>query len=176
MTAVMKLCRKCLSEKPTSEFYAQTGRPSSPCKECIGAVKRAYNQKTFEKRKARARERRDVRAEMMRLWAAKHREHLNSYMREWRKSAVYARGPGLRGGAVKRRPTWANDLFIKEAYRLARLRASMTGFEWHVDHIVPLNSPLVCGLHVEHNLQVIPSAANWAKGNRHWPDMWEQSK
>lgn len=79
----------------------------------------------------------------------------------------------MRRAAAKRRgmPKWANLFFIQEAYRLARLRRQTTGFPWHVDHIVPLNSPLVCGLHVESNLRVIPGPANLAKGNRYWPDM-----
>ncbi len=44
---------------------------------------------------------------------------------------------------------------------------------WTVDHIVPLQNPLVCGLHCEANLRIILGADNFAKCNRWWPDMPE---
>jgi len=68
-------------------------------------------------------------------------------------------------------PVWANKFIIEEIYDLAQLRTVATGFKWHVDHIVPLRSKIVQGLHVEHNLQVIPAAQNLTKGNRYWPNM-----
>lgn len=68
-------------------------------------------------------------------------------------------------------PSWSNSFFIAEAYSLAKLREKVCGGKWHVDHIVPLQSKLVCGLHVEANLQVIPGRENLRKSNRHWPDM-----
>ena len=40
-----------------------------------------------------------------------------------------------------------------------------------VDHIVPLQNPLVCGLHTLANLRIITFSENSAKRNWHWPDM-----
>lgn len=78
-----------------------------------------------------------------------------------------------------------------EAHALARAREKVTGFKWHVDHIVPITSirvhslsggvipyrfcgplfPIVCAFHNEANLAVIPASRNTSKSNRHWPDM-----
>ena len=94
-----------------------------------------------------------------------HRDRVNS----WRR-ANPSHGASFRAkrrAAEKRAtPVWANSFFIAEAYRLAALRTKLFGFSWHVDHIVPLQHPLVCGLHVESNLNVIPASENQKKHNR----------
>lgn len=60
---------------------------------------------------------------------------------------------------------WANKDAIQAIYDFARYLTDLTGFQHHVDHVVPLVHPLVQGLHVEHNLRVIPAQDNLEKGN-----------
>ena len=57
------------------------------------------------------------------------------------------------------------DLFyLEEFYDLARKR----GLE--VDHIIPIQHPLFCGLHVPENLQLLSRSANAQKSNKFYID------
>lgn len=68
-------------------------------------------------------------------------------------------------------PKWANLFFIEEIYDLARLRTKYLGVKHSVDHIVPMTSDIVQGLHCEQNLRVVRHVDNISKKNRWWPDM-----
>ena len=57
-------------------------------------------------------------------------------------------------------PKWADTFLIGKIYKWAWLGGKV------VDHIIPLNHPKVCGLHVSNNLRAIPKAGNLEKGNR----------
>jgi hypothetical protein len=66
----------------------------------------------------------------------------------------------------KSMPPWANAAAINAIYFEARCRTAATGVKYEVDHIIPSNHPLVCGLHVETNLQVITEFENMSKSNK----------
>ena len=70
-------------------------------------------------------------------------------------------------------PPWACFKAIREVYREADRLTEKTGVKHNVDHIVPLNHPRVCGLHVAWNLRAIPAGPNMAKSNNWCPEQLE---
>lgn len=183
----MKTCSKCKVKKPPEAFTKDAQKKDglrSSCRECS----KPYNISAL----ARARVRKWQIENPEKLRAAK-RTHYDTHIRRprkpkdltaptrakknWKlKNPVKMRADRAlrRAKELQAAPVWANEFFIQEAYALARLRTKQqTGgvTKWHVDHIVPLRSKLVCGLHNEFNLCVTPAVHNMTKGNRHWPDM-----
>jgi hypothetical protein len=80
---------------------------------------------------------------------------------------VVSRIAKRRATKIKANVSWANEDRIKQIYK----ECKALGIGYHVDHIVPLTSPLVCGFHCEANLQILPAQDNFKKSNRVWPDM-----
>ena len=98
----------------------------------------------------------------------KNKEHIKTREAEWcknNKDKVINQAKTRRAKKLNATVEWRNQFLIDEMYDLARLRTKVTGIEWHVDHIIPLKHKLICGLHVEDNLQVIPAIENLRKGN-----------
>lgn len=53
-------------------------------------------------------------------------------------------------------------------------RNAVEGYaRWSLEHLVPLQHPLVCGLHWHGNMEITELAHNMRKCNLYWPDMWE---
>jgi 5-methylcytosine-specific restriction endonuclease McrA len=66
-------------------------------------------------------------------------------------------------------PKWITaeqKLQIRKLYLQAQELTKLTGERYVVDHIVPLISPEVCGLHVPWNLRVVTQEENLKKSNK----------
>lgn len=97
------------------------------------------------------------------IWLAKQNPDDPALNKHYRRSVRYYRQ------LYAAWPDWCADHpgFAK-VYAEAKYRRRF-GEDVHVDHIVPVCSPLVCGLHVPWNLQIIASGSNLSKSNRWWP-------
>lgn len=161
--------RDAILEKQRAYRLANPGRAAEYYKNNTKAIKartRLYAQENREKVLARLRKRRSE--------DPKFRADSRSRLRAWKKrhpERVNAQTAKRYATKLRAIPSWANLKDIADIYALAKLRSKLTGIEWHVDHVVPLNSDIVCGLHCEANLQVIPAGPNISKGNAWWPDM-----
>ena len=65
-------------------------------------------------------------------------------------------------------PPWVTYEMVAEVYNRAR-RMRDHGADVEVDHIIPLGHPLMCGLHVPANWQIISKSANAHKSNNYFP-------
>lgn len=118
-----------------------------------------------QKKKARYALMRDVYQERMKAYAKKNREKFRPF--------CAANSRKRYANKLKATPGWANDTLMLGFYLEAERLKKETGQIWEVDHIVPLQSKIVCGLHCEANLRVVSLEENRSKGNRWWPDMPE---
>ena len=88
----------------------------------------------------------------------KKKEYLSVY-RKNNKGLLNAYVSKRQADKIKATPSWANLEKIKEIYKNCP-----EGY--HVDHIYPLRSEYVCGLHVENNLQYLTAKENMEKSNK----------
>jgi hypothetical protein len=91
----------------------------------------------------------------------KRKEYGKQYRKD-NKELFAAKSAKRRAYKIKASPAWADNEKIKAIYL-----SCPEGF--HVDHIIPLNNELVCGLHVENNLQYLTPEENFSKKNNFTP-------
>lgn len=142
-------------------------RWASSNKERLAELRNSYRRADPEKYLASAQDYKNRNREKVRKksreWKAKNYQRCIDLAKKWKRlnpGKVSAMNRARKLKMRKAMPSWANIERIKEIY----LDASKRGM--HVDHIIPLNGELVCGLHVESNLQILTAEENLKKGNR----------
>lgn len=90
--------------------------------------------------------------------------------KDWHLSYYRAHNAKKRASKIAATPSWSEADEIDNLYKSAHDMSIETGIKYEIDHIVPLISELVCGLHCISNLRIIERSANRSKGNRWWPD------
>jgi len=98
------------------------------------------------------------------VWLAKQDENDPKINRHYRRSIRYYRK------LYKAWPEWcASHPGFKKIYGEVKKRRA-NGEDVQVDHIVPISSAIVSGLHVPWNLQILSAKENNKKSNKWWPD------
>ena len=96
----------------------------------------------------------------------------NAYRKAWADNNVLAIRANTKARRRKHRlatPPWltrTQKTQIRALYQAAILSSQTTGEQYVVDHIYPLRSDVVCGLHVPWNLRITTRAQNLEKSNK----------
>ncbi len=148
-------CVECMKEDWAADNERRKSKPKSDAAKAAGrryyeknkdlVLARANNQPPEQRRSARN------------AWKARNPDHTQVM--------INARRRRLRNA----RPKWLSEAHraqIRAIYLAARQLTKTTGVKHVVDHVVPLQSEVVCGLHVPWNLQILTHIENSVKSNR----------
>ena len=177
-----KTCGKCGESKDELAFFKNARKTDGYhiyCKACDYERKKKYrklsDQDRLQKKIVAAQKKKD-KAKIYRVenrerciastksWYEKNKEHCKQRDKKYwsinkDKSAAMssARRAKLKGASLNLNKSFKAE--IDGLYLFAKL------FGGHVDHIVPINNNIVCGLHVPWNMQVISPNENMSKQN-----------
>lgn len=157
-----KICTICKTEKTVTEFFKRKKSKDgfeSKCKSC----KTEYANVNKERI-----------ANYISEYQKANKEQVNkrnaAYKRN-NKSKIASLTAKRKSIKLQSTPSWFEYDLVEEVYSQCKQLTDSTGIKHHVDHIIPLQSDLVCGLHCLANLQILTAEENMTKNNRRWPDM-----
>lgn len=160
----MKYCKKCDTTKSLDMFSKSIRHKDGKlnvCKVCSNIDKTKWRQANMESHLAYNRE-----------YYLRNKERYYKNLRNWKLSnshTVIAQKAKRRATKLSATPSWLTDEHLQQiadTYWLAKDLEAISGEQYHVDHIVPLQGKDVCGLHVPWNLQVLPADINLKKSNK----------
>jgi len=177
----MRTCKSCGIVKEICEFRLQKIGPNGPlhshvCKACARDANKAWRASNKERLAEydKSRQTPERRAACIK-WQHDNRDKLREYSRGRSAAAPWVavnHAASRRARLAQATPPWSDKNACGFAYVAAKMFEKSFGGKWTVDHVVPLKSDKVCGLHVPWNLVLAPHSDNCAKGNRWWPDAW----
>lgn len=132
------------------------------------AIKDKWLQANKEKRK-----------ETIHRWYQNNKDRKKETNRKWRQSNPGRVAELAYKYLAKKKQAfapWANREKIKLIYIEAATLSKETGIRHEVDHIYPIQSDYLCGLHVETNLQILTLKENRKKLNTIWPGQLDCQK
>ena len=141
------ICRDCQQDKPPEDFPIRPDRMRLRpyCKACANLKAREHYARNP-----------DPALNRRKRWVMANRDKI--------RADYAARHARIRRQTIKL--TKEQRAEIKAIYLRAIRLTKTTGEKYEVDHIIPLNHPRVCGLHVPWNLQVLPRELNGKKSNK----------
>ena len=151
----MKKCIKCGKTKDAVEFHKHKQMRDGRLNKCRSCVLKDVSEWRLANPECRSKEYKRTKAKDPLRYKAK----------------AAARASKRRRTIENAQPIWAdqqyiNDLYINAAEANAIFKATGIKPDFEVDHIVPLQHDQICGLHVEHNLQVLTAEENRRKSNK----------
>lgn len=150
----MKICKRCKEEKDSDSFYNSPnnkGGKRSECKKCVIERSNLWKENNPDKHRKHSYN-----------WRLDHEDYYKEKRKEWKaENRSKATSQERKRKAIKKNAmaSWADEELIDLIYDECPQGC-------HVDHIIPLSNPKVCGLHVQENLQYLPQALNNIKYNK----------
>ena len=146
----MRTCKACQETKDYKEFVKDSRKLHGVGYKCLACERK----RSAKRRKADP-------------------EHDRKFKRAWKqrnKGKVRADWSHYRASKLQATATWADTKYIEDLYTNCREAEAVftevgIDIKFHVDHIIPLRNKIVCGLHTEHNLQILTAKENAVKSN-----------
>jgi hypothetical protein len=177
---MIKICSVCNKDKLLKFFYKNIRNKdghSAECKKCATSKRKLKAKENAERSRIWYRENKEKATERNKKYAQKHikktretkkrykekypervKKSNSEYTKKHAKEAVF-KTQKRRTRKLQALPNWADLEKIKEIYLNCP-----DGMQ--VDHVIPFVHQLICGLHVENNLQYLSEFDNKSKGNK----------
>lgn len=161
-----KYCPKCKDIKKFYKFSKNSYTKSGCASICIKCTDLFRKEKGYKHKYEGYTERHK---EYARKNYLKNKQKVDARNKEWFEQNPHKRTQYVnkrRAAKLNATPNWIDNAKISMVYEKAKWLGKLTGKEYHVDHVVPLQGKNVCGLHCWANLQILEKKLNIRKSNK----------